>query len=123
MHGFLWFLQVVLALLFAATGVLKLIRPRDHLRELMPWTADAPLPRVRLIGVLELAAAVGLVLPGLTGILPWLTPLAATGLAVLMALASLTHYRRGEDSMILITVPLGVVAAVVAVFRFGPYAW
>lgn len=123
MHGFLWFLQIILALIFATTGTVKLIRPRESLQGLTAWVSDYPEQRVRQIGMLEIAAALGLILPGWTGILPWLTPLAATGLAVLMALAALTHYRRGEDRMILVTVILAVLAGVVAVFRFGPESW
>lgn len=123
MHGFLWFLQLLLALIFATTGTLKLRRPRASLPGLMPWVGDYTEQRVRQIGALELAGAIGLVLPGWTGILPWLTPLAATGLTVLMALASLTHYRRGEDRMIVVTLIIGVLTAAVAVFRFGPYSW
>jgi hypothetical protein len=123
MHGFLWFLQIILALIFAAAGALKLSRPKQSLQGLMAWVGDYPDQRVRQIGALEVAAALGLVLPGWTGILPWLTPLAATGLVVLLALASLTHYRRGEDRMILVTVILAVLAGVVAVFRFGPQSW
>lgn len=123
MHGFLWLLQILLAIVFAVLGVLRLTRPRESLLPYMAWVGDFPRRRVQQIGGLEVLAALGLVLPGWTGVLPWLTPLAATGLVVLMALASLTHYRRGEDRMIFLTMILAVVAAVIAVLRFGPQSW
>ena len=123
MHVFLWILQILLALLFAGLGLLKLSQPKKKLARSLAWVEDFPEQRVKLIGGLELAAAVGLVLPGWTGVLPWLTPLAATGLVVLMVLAGQVHRRRDERWMLPVNVTLGLGAAVIAIFRFGPYAW
>jgi len=123
MHAFLWILQILLALLFAGLGLLKLSQPKEKLAPSLAWVEDFPEQRVKLIGGLELAAAVGLVLPGWTGVLAWLTPLAATGLVVLMVLAGQVHRRRGERQMLPLNVALGLAAAVVAIFRFGPYSW
>lgn len=81
MNRGLWTLQVLLGLFFAlASGAPKLLLPPETLPE-MP----IPLPRafVLFIGVAEVLGALGLVLPGLTHIRPALTPLAATGLAVI----------------------------------------
>jgi len=78
---------------------------------------------VRFIGVVELAAALGLILPAATGIARVLTPVAATGLAVTMVLAAITHARRKEPSAIAFNAVLLVLAAVVAWGRFGPYAF
>jgi len=77
---------------------------------------------VRLIGVAELAAAPGLILPAATGIAPMLTPLAETGLGVVMVLAAITHARRKEPGAIAFNAVLLVIASVVAWGRFGPYA-
>lgn len=123
MHGFLWFLQILLALLFAVVGLLKLTQPKAKLRQSMAWVEDFTAERVKTIGGLELLAAIGLILPGWTGILSWLTPLAATGLVILMVLAALTHRRRHENQMLPVNAVIGVVAAFVAIFRFGPVAW
>jgi hypothetical protein len=123
MHGFLWFLQVALAVVFAAVGWFLLTQPREALQRMMPWVEDYSYRRVQQIGGAQVAAAVGLVLPAATGILPWLTPLAAAGLLVLMALAAETHYRRRELALLPVTVVLGLLAGLVAVFRFGPYSW
>jgi len=62
----------------------------------MDWVKDLSIGNIRLIGLLEVLAAVGLILPQWTGILPWLTPLAAAGLVLIMMGAMLVHMRRGE---------------------------
>jgi hypothetical protein len=77
---------------------------------------------VKLIGTAELAAALGLILPAAARVAPVLTPLAATGLVVLMVLAAITHARRREPGGIAVNAVLLVLAAVVAWGRFGPYA-
>lgn len=56
-------------------------------------------------------------LPALTGVLPWLTPLAALGLALLMAGAVYTHLRREEGSAVVAPAVLLLLAALVAVGR------
>jgi len=78
---------------------------------------------VRAIGVLELLAALGLVLPPLTGIAPVLTPLAAVGIALLMAGAGVVHFRRREFAFIAVIAILFAAALFVAWGRFGPYAF
>jgi len=72
---------------------------------------------------MELLASIGLILPAVTGIAVVLTPLAATGLAVMMLLAALTHVRRREPGAMVFTLVLLVAAAVVAWGRFGAYAF
>lgn len=122
MNTLLWILQVVLAVAFAAAGLGKLTQPREKLLERMGWVEDFSQGTVRLIGALELLAAVGLVLPAATGVLPWLTPLAAAGLVVVMLLAIPVHVRRHELPMVVVNVVLALVAAFVAWQRFGPNA-
>jgi VIT1/CCC1 family predicted Fe2+/Mn2+ transporter len=95
---------------------------KEKLEPRLPWTADFSAGTVRFIGLAELAGALGLVLPAATGNAPLLTPLAATGLALLMVLAALTHLRRKEPASIAFTAVLFIAAAVVAWERFGPYA-
>ena len=72
------------------------------------------MPRVRAIGVVEILAAVGLVLPPATGIAPVLAMVAAIGLAVLQVLAAAFHVSRGEASQIGLNVGLVVLSAVAA---------
>ncbi|WP_158845692.1 DoxX family protein [Saccharothrix deserti] len=122
MNVFLWIVQAVLAAMFAMAGVMKSTQPKDKLVEKMPWVADFSPTTVRLIGIVEFAAALGLILPAATGIAPVLTPLAASGLVITMILAALIHVRREELSAIAFNAVLLVLAAVVAWGRFGPYA-
>jgi DoxX-like family len=76
----LWTLQGLLAALFLFTGVVKLVMPAATLGQGTP----VPVAFLRFVAVAELCGAAGLVLPGLLGIRPGLTPLAAAGLVVIM---------------------------------------
>jgi uncharacterized membrane protein len=120
----LWIVQGALALVFGGSGIVKATRDRKRLfDDGITWVEDFPAGAVRAIGVLEVLAAIGLILPAVTGIAPVLTPLAALGLAVLMAGACVVHYRRGELPFIGVTAGLLAAAAFVAWGRFGPYAF
>ena len=123
MNTALWIIQIVLAVAFLAAGAGKLAQPREKLLERMAWAEDFSSTQVKLIGAVEVLGAIGLVLPALTGIAVWLTPLAAAGLAVTMLLAGVVHVRRGETQMVAVNVVLGLLAAVVAWQRFGPQAF
>ena len=123
MQVFLWIVAGLLALAFLAAGAMKLTQPRDKLAASMGWVEDFNAPTVKLIGGLEVLAAIGLILPALTGIAPILTPLAATGLVLVMIGAIITYLRRGEPQVIVANVVLLLLAAVVAWGRFGPYAF
>jgi uncharacterized membrane protein YphA (DoxX/SURF4 family) len=114
----LWIVQVLLALLFLMAGLMKATQPREKLAERTPYVEDLTDGQLRTIGILELLGAVGLVLPALTGILPWLTPLAAVGLALTMVGAIIVHFRRGEYPNIIMNVVLLGMALFVASGRF-----
>lgn len=86
---------------------------------ILKWPAEAPPGLLTFIGVSEILSAAGLVLPGLTGILTWLTPLAALGLVARMVLAMLFHLRRGEYPNILFNLALLALAAYVAHGRWA----
>ncbi len=122
MNVFLWVLQIALAVMFALGGVMKAAQPKEKLAAKLPWVEDFSPNTVRFIGVVELLAAIGLIVPAATEIAPVLTPLAATGLAVVMVLAANTHRRRGELTAIPVNAVLFVAAVVVAWGRFGPYS-
>ncbi|MER5185637.1 DoxX family protein [Streptomyces sp. NPDC002896] len=123
MNVFLWIVQVVLAVMFGMAGVMKSTQPKEKLADKLPWVNDVSAGTVRFIGIVELAAGLGLILPAATGIATVLTPLAATGLAVVMVLAALTHARRKEPPAIGFNVVLLILAALVAWGRFGPYSF
>jgi hypothetical protein len=119
----LWVAQILLALAFGTAGVMKTTQPRDTLEGKLPWVKDFSTDTVRFIGSVELLAAIGLILPALTGIATFLTPLAATGLAILQALAVVTHIRRREPGAVAFNLVLMALALFVAWGRFGPYAF
>jgi len=112
----LWSVQVFLALFFLAAGAPKLIG-----RGMERWTGFSDLPRAEVvfIGVAEVLGAAGLVLPMATQILPWLTPLAAIGLAIIVLMASGFHQRAAERLPALETALWASIAAVIAIGRWN----
>jgi hypothetical protein len=120
----LWIVQGALALVFGASGVVKATRDKKRLfDDGITWVEDFPAGAVKGIGVLEILAAVGLILPAATGIAPLLTPLAAVGVALLMAGAAVVHVRRGEIAFVGVIAVLLAAAVLVAWGRFGPYGF
>lgn len=113
----LWIGQVIL-LSFLVGGFLKATVPVDQQAAQMTCTGDIPAALLRFIGVVEMLGAIGVVLPALTRIKPWLTPLAAAGLAAIMLLALVFHLARGGVAMMGPNIVLGGMAAFVAWGRF-----
>lgn len=118
-----WILQIALGLAFITAGIMHAGQPMDRLVKQLPWVEDFSAGTLKLIGIMELLGGIGVILPAWTGIAPILTPIAATGLAVIMLLAAATHYRRREPQGIAVNIVLLVPAVVVAWSRFGPYAY
>jgi len=114
----LWIVQIILASAFLMAGFMRATQPVDQLAAAMGWPGDIPPPLLRFIGLAEFAAALGLVLPAATRIRPFLTPLAASGLVVIMVLAFIFHIPRGEYSALPLNAAFGVLAAFVAWGRF-----
>jgi uncharacterized membrane protein YphA (DoxX/SURF4 family) len=112
-----WIVQALVALAFGMAGLMKLTQPYDKLGKQMAWVNDFAPSTVRLIGALELLGAIGVIVPAATKILPWLTPVAALGLVLIMVGAMITHLRRHEAPMISINLVLLVLAAVVVIGR------
>lgn len=120
----LWIVAIVLAAAFAAAGVMKLTQSKDKLAASgMGWSESYSASAVKAIGAVEVLGAVGLILPAVVGVAPIVVPLAATGLALVMAGAIITHARRGETQPIVINVVLLTLAVFAAWGRFGPYAF
>ncbi|WP_328320637.1 DoxX family protein [Kribbella sp. NBC_00382] len=122
MNVFLWIVAGVLAAFFLAAGLTKLSQSKAKLNEnpQMAWTKDFSAGTLKLIGAAEALGALGLILPGAFDIAPVLVPLAASGLAIIMIGAIITHARRKEPQPIIINAVILVLALVVAIFRFGP---
>jgi uncharacterized membrane protein YphA (DoxX/SURF4 family) len=114
MTAFLWISQGVLVFVFLASGLTKLVKSREELLSRMPYVEDLSQVEVQGIAILEVLGALGVIAPVATGILPRLTPIAAAGLALMMAGAALTHLRRGEFQYLPINGLLFVLAVVVA---------
>src|SRR5256886_9302354 len=112
----LWSVQGFLAFVFLAAGAPKIIG-----RGLERWTgfSDLPRPLVISIGLAEVLGAAGLVLPMATGVLPWLTPLAAIGLALIVLMAAGFHLRADERLNALESGFWASIAAVIAIGRWG----
>ena len=118
----LWIVAIVLAAGFAASGLMKLLIPKDKLVSSgQGWAQDVAPTNIRLIGVVEVLGAAGLILPAVTHIAPILVPLAAVGLVLVMVGAAAVHARRKEVMNIGVNVVLLALAVFVAWGRFGPY--
>ncbi|MGB9372618.1 MAG: DoxX family protein [Jiangellales bacterium] len=118
----LWALQVILALAIGGAGVAKLLKSKEELAPRMTYVTSFTATQVKLIGIVEVAAGLGIILPALTGIAPILTPIAAVGIVLIMIGAAITHVVRKEPALIVPNIVLGAAAAFVAWGRFGEYA-
>lgn len=114
MNIVLWVLQVLLAIAFFLHGLLLLAPPPEIAAQM-----NAELPRWfwLFLGVAEILAAVGLTLPGLTRIQPWLVTWAAAGVVFVMISATIWHLARSEWSSSVITLVLLAMATYVAYMR------
>lgn len=118
MDDILWILQGGLAVVFLASGIAKSTMSRERLIATgQTGVALFPLPVVRVTAASELLAAAGLVLPWATGVCAGLTPLAATGLCVVMVGAAWSHTRLREPQNVAANVVLFAAAMTVAVGR------
>ncbi len=101
----LWIAQGLLALVYVAVGAMKTFQI-GRVRAQFSWANGRSDAFVRFVGISEMLGGLGLILPMLTGILPWLTPVAAAGLSVIQVLAIASeHLPRKEYSAL----PLNVV--------------
>ena len=115
MNIFLWVLQGLLAAVFMAHGLMFLFPPESMVAAM---NASIP-PALRLfIGAAEVVAAIGLTLPGLTRIKPWLIPSAAAGLMFVTSSATILHVTRGEVPQAITTVILFALVTFVAYMRW-----
>lgn len=126
MDLFLWIVAGLLAPVFLLGGGLKVVLPKERIRatgrirgrDLAAWTEDFSPGAIKAIGVLEVLAAIGLVVPPLVGVAPVLAPLAAVGLVLLMLGAAVVHLRRDELPNIAGNVVYLTLAAAVVWGRF-----
>lgn len=120
----LWIAAGLVAAAFLAAGLMKITGKREQMLERMAWVADFSQTQVKLIGVVEVLGALGLILPAVTGIALILVPIAATGLAITGVLAAIMHVRRGDGFAAAVpSLVLALLSTFVAWGRFGPYAF
>jgi uncharacterized membrane protein YphA (DoxX/SURF4 family) len=120
LHYALWTIQVLLALLFLFAGGMKLVLPVEAMAQQAQAQGQMPLPGLflRFIGVVEVLGGLGLLLPGLLRIRTGLTPLAAAGLVIVMAGATVLTLLSGNPAPALIPLAVGLLAAFVAYGRW-----
>jgi hypothetical protein len=96
-----WVASTLLALLYLVAGGTKVVASRAKLLEQprMAYMKDQSAAQVKAIGIIEVLGAIGVVVPHLTGILPWLSPVAAFALAVVQVVAIVVHVRRREYAL------------------------
>jgi len=112
-----WIVAGVLAAAFVFAGAFKLVTPKAKLKANgMNWTDAYSQAGVRGIALAEVAGALGVILPPLTGIIPWLAPVAAVGLVAVMVGAIRAHATLHEP--VIANVVLGALALTAAVLGF-----
>jgi hypothetical protein len=112
-HITLWVAQILLAALLIMGVIMKFL-PITQIAAMIPWTGQIPPIEVRLLGIIDLLGALGLLLPAWFRIKPQLTPCAATGIIMLMISAIIFHVSRGEASLIGINLFSIIIAAFIA---------
>ena len=113
-----WIVSGLVALAYLVAGGLKLVTSEAKLPQTFSYVEVTGVRLLRVIGALEVLGAIGVILPALTGIVPILTPIAATGLALIQVGAIIVHLRRGEAKMVPANLVLLILPAFVAVTRF-----
>lgn len=108
----LWTAQLAVFAVFSLVGATKMLTPIPELAKVMPWTGEAPEIFVRIIGLIDLAGGLGILLPALTRMRPGLTVAAAAGCAALQLCAIAFHVWRGEAA----ETPLNLALLALSVF-------
>ncbi|MER6223164.1 DoxX family protein [Streptomyces sp. 900105755] len=108
-----WTVAGLLALFYLYGGGLKVVASRERLLPMMAWVDSMPMPAVRAIGSVEILGAAGLVLPRLTGVVPWLGLAAAVGFVGLQVGAIRAHLRMGDRQVVLNLALLAAAGATV----------
>jgi hypothetical protein len=117
----LWIAAGLLAVVSLAGGISKTFMPKEKLdAHPASWTPNASVGFVKTLGILELLAAVGLVLPAVVDIAPVMVPVTAVCWVLLMVGAIITHRRLGQAKLVLLTAGYLALAVFVAWGRFGP---
>ena len=122
MNTALWIAQGLLAAMYLMAGVIKTFQTAKA-KEQMPWAKERSDGFVRFVGISELLGALGLILPLVTGVLPWLTILAAIGLTLIQLLAIFTeHLPKKEYNVIPVNIILVALALFIVIGRWALFS-
>jgi hypothetical protein len=118
----LWIITGLLAAVALTGGISKTFVPKEQLAHVTGggWTKDHTVGFVKTLGVLELLAVAGLILPATLDVAPVVVPITALCWVLLMVGAATTHLRRGEHPFVALNLVYLALAAVIAWGRFGP---
>lgn len=121
----LWIIAGLLAAVFLVAGGNKLFIPKAKLAKAPGggWVNDFSTGFVKSLGTVEILGAIGLIVPAWVGIAPILVPLAATGLAIIMAGAAVVEYRRQERIHMALNLFYLALIVFLVVCRFGPQSF
>jgi hypothetical protein len=122
MNLILWIAAGLLAAVALASGIAKTFVPKAKLAAAHggEWTAGASVGFVKTLGVLELLAAVGLILPAVVDIAPVMVPVTALCWVLLMIGAMITHGRLGQAKLVMLNLAYLALAVFIAWGRFAP---
>jgi len=114
MNIVLWIAQGLLAAMYLTVGSMKAFQPAKVRKSpQMTWAHGQPDNYIRFVGTTEALGALGLILPLVTGILPWLTVLAGIGLTLVQLLAIFTEHLPKKEYKV---IPLNIILLILAVF-------
>ena len=122
MNVALWITAGLLAVVALVGGITKAFVPLEKLsrHESAAWTRGVSPAFVKTLGILEILAAFGLILPAVTDVAPVMVPVTATCWVALMVGAMVTHGRLGQLKLVLVNVAYLALAGFIVVGRFGP---
>jgi hypothetical protein len=121
----LWIIAGLLAAVFFAGGVGKVVVPKEKVAALpgAGWIDHFSPAAIKALGVVDILAAVGLVLPAALEVAPVLVPLAAVGVVLLMVGAVIVRVRSHIARTIVADLAYLALAGFVAWGRFGPQSF
>lgn len=120
MNSILWICQAFLAIAFLYSGINKsTLSEQQLIARGQTGVVGRSAATIKFIGICEILGSIGLILPGWTGILPVLTPMAAIGFAVIMILAAPVHHRLNEPRNVAVNIMLLAISLFVAVGRLS----
>ncbi|HET8910913.1 MAG TPA: DoxX family protein [Ktedonobacteraceae bacterium] len=119
----LWIVQVVVGLMFLLIGIMKSSQSIEALGKRLSYARILPAPFVRFIGIAELLGGIGVILPPLVHILPWLAIVAAIGLGIIMVGGVIYHLQHKETTQAITPLVLLLLTLFIAIGRilYAPF--